>query len=189
MQAKLSQNSKKNVAVIVAVSLVLGIMIGLGFQTTEAQLTDPRLGAKTPKSYGAATAGIICGDRLCSEPQEHGWDIEEDHIIGHIDRNDPAAPGVKILGLDKYRPSTNKQDAITYKITYRVFAGEDDLKDIKILVKTDMGTWDFGITSLNKLSSSVNVARVKVLDPDSITGEIVGYTITGSTDPTGKYPR
>ena len=116
-------------------------------------------------------------------------DIEEDHIIGHIDRNDPAAPGVKILGLDKYRPSTNKQDAITYKITYRVFAGEDDLKDIKILVKTDMGTWDFGITSLNKLSSSVNVARVKVLDPDSITGEIVGYSVTGPTDRTAKYLR
>ena len=188
MQAKLSQNSKKNVAAIVAVSLVLGIMIGWGFQTTEAQLTDPRLGAKTPKSYGAATAGIICGDRLCSEPQ-HGWDIEEDHIIGHIDRNDPAAPGVKILGLDKYRPSTNKQDAITYKITYRVFAGEHDLKDIKILVKTDMGVWDFGISSLNKLSSSVNVARVKVLDPDSITGEIVGYSVTGPTDRTGKYLR
>jgi len=188
MQAKLSQNSKKNAAAIVAVSLVLGIMIGLGFQTTEAQLTDPRLGAKTPKQYGAATAAMICGDRLCDEPQQ-GWDIEETDKIGNIDRNDPDAPEVKLLGVDKYRPSTNKQDAITYKITYRVFAGEHDLKDIEVRVKTDMGVWDFGISSLNKLSSSVNVARVKVLDPDSITGEIIGYSITGPTDRTAKYLR
>ena len=188
MWTKITQNSKKNVAAIVAVSLVFGIMIGLGIQTTEAQLTDPRLGAQTPKSYGSATANVVCGDRLCSEPQQV-MDIEEDDPIGEIDRNDPAAPHAEVIQIDKYRPSTNKQDAITYKITYRLTAGQHDLKDIQIHAVTDMGTWDFEISSLNALSSSINVARVKALDPDSITGEIVGYTITGATDPTGKYPR
>jgi len=188
MKVNTFQNSKKNVAAIVAVSLVFGIMIGLGIQTTEAQLTDPRLGAHTPKSFGSATSGIICGDRLCSEPQQI-MDIEETHIIGEIDRNDPAAPHTELIQIASYKASTNKQDAITYKITYRLTGGQHDLKDIQIRAVTDMGVWDFEISSLNALSSSVNVARVKALDPDSITGEIVGYTVTGGTDPTGKYPR
>ncbi len=175
MKANTLQNSKKNVAAIVAVSLVFGIMIGLGIQTTEAQLTDPRPGAHTPKSYGSST-GTVCGDRLCSEPQQV-MDVEETDRIGEIDRNDSAAPSTELISIDKYKPSSNKQDAITYKITYRLTAGQEDLEDIQIRAVTDMGVWDFKISSLNSLSSSINVARVKALDPDSITGEIIGYTI------------
>ena len=190
MKANTLQNSKKNVAAIVAVSLVVGLMIGVedSYQK-KSEITETRPGAQSPKKpFGSSTQGIVCGDRLCSEPQQV-MDIEEDDRIGEIDRNDPAAPHAEVIGLDKYRPSTNKQDAITYKITYRLTAGQHDLKDIQIHAVTDMGTWDFEISSLNALSSSVNVARVKALDPDSITGEIVGYTITGATDPTGKYLR
>ena len=188
MRAKITQNSKKNVAAIVAVSLVFGIMIGLGIQTTDAQLTDPRPGAQTPKSFGSATSNIVCGDRLCSEPQQV-MNIEEDDRIGEIDYNDPAAPHAEVISIDKYRPSTNKQDAITYKITYRLTGGQEDLKDIHIRATTDIGTWDFEISSLNALTSSINVARVKALDHDSITGEIIGYTVTGPADPTGQFPR
>ncbi len=176
MKVNTLQNSKKNVAAIVAVSLVFGIMIGLGIQTTEAQLTDARPGAQTPKSYGSTTSGTVCGDRLCSEPQQV-MDIEETDRIGEIDRDDPAAPHAELISIDKYKPSTNKQDAITYKITYRLTSGQEDLVDIQIRAVTDMGVWDFEISSLNALSSSINVARVKALDPDSITGEIIGYTI------------
>jgi len=176
MKVNTFQNSKKNVAAIVAVSLVFGIMIGLGIQTTEAQLTDPRLGAQTPQSFGSATSNIVCGDRLCSEPQQV-MDIEETDRIGEIDRNDSAAPHAELISIDKYKPSTNKQDAITYKITYRLTSGQEDPVDIQIRAVTDMGVWDFEISSLNALSSSINVARVKALDPDSITGEIIGYTI------------
>jgi len=44
MCANITKNSKKNVAAIVAVTLVFGMMIGLGVQTTEAQLADPQFG-------------------------------------------------------------------------------------------------------------------------------------------------
>ena len=175
MCANITQNSKKNVAAIVAVSLVFGIMLGLGIQTTEAQKYAPQFGDRDVRPATMYNQQVM--------------DIEEDDPIGEIDRNDSAAPHAEVIQIDKYRPSTNKQDAITFKITYRITAGQHDLKDIQIHAVTDMGTWDFEISSLNALSSSINVARVKALDPDSITGEIVGYTITGSTDPTGKYPR
>jgi len=183
-------NSRKNVAAIVAVTLVLGIMIGLSVPASDAQLTQPRLGAKTPKSFGAATSGIVCGDRLCSEANQI-MDVEDNTPIGSIDRSDPSAPHAKLIQIQKYRENTNKQDAITYKITYRITAGSDNLRNIQIHAVTDVGTWDFEVDSLNALKSSVQVARVKALDPDSITGEIVGYTISGPTSsgPGGTGPR
>ncbi len=190
MSKAMSLNSRKNVAAIVAVSLVLGIMIGLSVQASDAQLTQPRLGAKTPKSFGAATSGIVCGDRLCSEAN-NVMDIEETHTIAEIDRNDPSAPSAKLIQIAKFRESTNNQEAITYKITYRLTAGSDNLRNIQIHAKTDVGEWNFEVESLNALKSSVNVARVKALDPDSITGEIVGYEISGPTSsgPAGTGPR
>ncbi len=170
MQTNITQNSKKNVAVIVAVSLVFGIMIGLGIQTSDAQTGTPNTLTKSYKPQ------VVCGDRLCSEPQ-HAMNVEETHIIGEMDRSDPASPSTELISIDKYGPNTYQQDAVTYKITYRLTAGQEDLEDIQIRATTDMGIWDFKISSLNAESSSVNVARVKALDPDSITGEIIGYII------------
>jgi len=187
MITKNTVNSKKNIAVFVAVSLVFGIMIGLGIQTSNAQgdefVANPT--QKSPKSYGSATADKFCGERLCTDPPM-GFNIEEDHTIGEIDYDDPAAPSAELISISKYKPSTNKQDAITYKITYRLIAGEVDLKDIQIRAISDMGVWNFEISSLNAISSSVNVVRIKALDPDSIHGGIIGYTITG---PTGQFER
>lgn len=191
MSKTMNLSSRKNVAAIVAVTLVLGIMIGLSVPASDAQLTQPRLGAKTPKSFGAATSGIVCGDRLCSE-SVHTMDIEEDTPIGDIDLNDPAAPTAKLLQIQKYKAShAVGRDAITYKITYQLTAGSENLRNIQIHAISDVGEWNFSVESLNALKSSINVARVKALDPDSITGEIVGYEISGPTSsgPGGTAPR
>ncbi len=58
----------KYLALLVSLPLFVGIMIGMSIQISAAQLDEPRLGAAVPpKSYGSATAGIVCGDRLCSD--------------------------------------------------------------------------------------------------------------------------
>jgi len=170
MKVNTYQYSKKNVAAIVAVTLVFGMMIGFGIQTTEAA-------PLAPKSYGSATSGIVCGDKLCNGQPQQVMNIDEAHIIGEIDRNDSTAPHAEVISIEKYGPNTYKQDAITYKITYRLTSGQEDLVDIQIRATTDMGVWDYEISSLNSHSSSINVARLKALDPNSISGEIIGYTI------------
>ncbi len=176
-------------ASVVVVSVAFGLIIGMSIQISEAQLTQKRIGPMTPKAYGPSTAGIVCGDRLCGETQ-HTMDIEEDTPIGEIDLNDPAAPHAKLLQIQKYKASNVAgRDAITYKITYQLTAGSENLRNIQIHAKTDVGEWNFSVESLNALKSSVNVARVKALDPDSITGEIVGYTITGPTSSDPNAPR
>ena len=188
MKANTLQNSKKNVAAIVAVSLVFGIMIGVSIQTTEAQQGNLSPGSVYLGVEPAPPVYKPCYTRGCAGLPQY-IDIEETDKIGEINRNDPAAPSVELINIAKYRPSTNKQDAITFKITYRLTAGEDYLKDIEIRATSDVGVWDFEISSLNKGKSSVNVIRIKAMDADSITAEIIGYTITGSTDPTGQFLR
>jgi len=113
------------------------------------------------------------------------FDIEEDTSIGAIGEDDASAPTVKLISIDKYRESTNRQGDITYRITFSLTAAADNLRNIEFQIKSDIGTIDFEIASLNALKSSVNVVRVKAIDPDSITGEIIGYSITGPTSPDG----
>ncbi len=184
MSKAMNLNSKTSVAAIVAVSLVFGIMIGLSVPASEAQLTDPRLGAKTPKSFGAATAGIVCGDRLCNE-SVHTMDVEEDTPIGEITSDDSHTPTVSNIIIDRYRAST-AQENISYRITFTVTSGDIDLRNIELEVQSDIDRTEFEIASLNALKSSVNVIRIKAIDPDSINGGITGYSMTGPTsDPAG----
>lgn len=179
MQTNITKNSRKNVAVIAAVSVVFGVMIGLGIQTSDALLpTDPNYGLIDPR-FGVDIHRTV----------EMVMAVEETDTIEEMDHTDPVAPSGKVVSIHKYKASPNKHDVITYKITYRVSAGAADLKDIQIHAVTDMGEWDYEISSLNAGSSSINVAMLKALNPDSITGEIIGYTVTGPTDRTAQFPR
>ena len=171
------------VAITGILAFVAGLSTAMSFDTADAAA-----GEGNPLLRTGSAGSPVCGDRLCSEPQSV-IDIEEENSIGSIRQEDSSAPTAELISIDKYMASTNKQDAITYKITFRMTAGTEDLKNIVINVKSDMGNSDFEISSLNKLSSSVNVIRVKALDADSITGEIIGYSLTGPTDPIGQFPR
>jgi hypothetical protein len=177
-------NSKAKLAAVAILPMFIGIMIGMSLEAAEAGvgagLTDKRIGAKTPKNYGAMTSGIVCGDRLCSEATP-SMDIEEHHEIQYLDEHDPETPTTKLIDIRKYKPSTNKADAITYIITYSLTAGTEDLENIQIHVSSDVQEDTYTIGSLNSLKSSVNVIRIKALDPDSIDGGIVSYSVVPPT--------
>ncbi len=133
--------NKKIMATLAILPLFFGIMIGVSIQASDAQMsggiTDPRLGAQTPKSYGSATAGIVCGDRLCSEASP-AFDVEENHEVTLIEEHDETTPTAKLIDIRKYKPSTNKGDAITYIITYSVTAGTERLENIQVHVSSDI---------------------------------------------------
>jgi len=177
-------NSKAKLAAVAVLPLFIGLMIGMSVEAIEAQvgegLTDKRIGAKTPKNYGAMTSGIVCGDRLCADATP-SMDIEEHNEILYLDEHDPETPTTKLIDIRKYKPSSNKADAITYIITYSITAGTERLENIQVHVRSDVQEDTYTIGSLNALSSSVNVVRVKALDPDSIDGGIVSYSVAPPT--------
>jgi len=177
-------NNKKIMATLAILPLFFGIMIGMSIQASDAQMsggiTDPRLGAQTPKSYGSATAGIVCGDRLCNEATP-AFDVEENHEITLIDEHDESTPTAKLIDIRKYKPSTNKGDAITYIITYSITAGTERLENIQVHVSSDVTQETYNIGSLDSFKTSKNVARIMALDADSIDGGIVSYVVAPPT--------
>ncbi len=182
-------NSNLKVAMIAGfVGLIAGISIAT-IDTATAQMlkpTSPDISRLSPKSFGSATAGIVCGDRLCNEPQPD-FDIEDDTPIGIVD-NDAHTPSVSNVIIDKLRPSSS-QDNISYRITFTVTSGDIDLRNIELEVQSDIDRTEFEISSLNSLKSSVNVIRIKAIDPDSINGGITGYSLTGPTSSDPNAPR
>ncbi len=177
------QKQTKIIALAVFAAAIAGIAAATTVESVQAQTlnpTSPDIQRLSPKSFGSKTAGIVCGDQLCSAAT-HSMNIEDETPVGEITTPSGDAPTAKLISIDRYRPSTNQQDAITYKITFSVTAGTDDLRDIHINAHSDVDNEDFSISSLNALKSSVNVIRIKALDADSIQGEIVGYSVTGPT--------
>jgi len=104
-------------------------------------------------------------------------DIEEDTPIGSITDDAAHAPTAKLISIDKYESKSYSNADITYTITFELIAGDTNLKDIQINVRSDVDNFGFSVSSLNADSSSVNVIRVHAMDPDSITGEIIGYSL------------
>ena len=190
-------NSKAKLAAVAVLPLFVGIMIGMSFESIEAQvnaqvgggLTDKRIGAMTPKNYGAMTSGIVCGDRLCGDATP-SMDVEEHHEITYIDSHDPETPTAKLIDIRKMKASTNKQDAVVYVITYSVTAGIERLENIQVHVRSDLQEDTYNIGSLDALKSSVNVIRIQALDPDSLDGGIVSYSVVPPThDPRDPKPQ
>jgi len=178
-------NNKKIMATLAILPLFFGIMIGMSINISEAQvggnpLTQPRLGAQAPQQFGSATAGIVCGDRLC-DTATPAFDVEETHEITFIDEHDEDTPTAKLISIQKKRESTNKQDAIVHIITFSITAGKTNLENIGIHVSSDVDASDFNIKSLQSFKSSVNVIRIMALDADSIDGGITGYSLAPST--------
>ncbi|QUC64075.1 hypothetical protein NsoK4_06390 [Nitrosopumilus sp. K4] len=56
---------KKASTIFLAITLVAVMVVGFDMESADAKKAS---GTFNPK-YGSATAGIVCGDRLCSEPE------------------------------------------------------------------------------------------------------------------------
>jgi len=158
-------------ALLAILPLFVGIIIGISIQTSQAQLTDPRPGAQTPGSFGAATAGIVCGDRLCSEstpvaPMPPVIRIQQESMPDFM-------PSLGFKSLSKFAGDSSN----TYAIEFTVTAAEKGLMNIKIICKSDVETIATDVSALSALTTTTNVIRIKAMDPDSITGEIISFQI------------
>jgi len=185
------QKQSKIIAVAGMLAVIAGIAVATTIEQAEAQMNPVNPNAPTVGAFGQKTAGIVCGDRLCSEVVSK-IDIQDNTPIGIIDNESSDAPTVQLISIDRYKSAPYAGEAgISYKITFSMTGGDTNLRDIQIHVQSDLDTFDYEVSNLNALSSSVQVLRIHAIDPDSITGEIVGYSLTGPTSsgPGGTGPR
>lgn len=184
----------KAITIAAVLPLFVGAMIGMSMESSDAQMlkpTHPDVKRLSPKSFGSQ--GIVCGDQLCQPGMDDRFirpvtgpdktpamDVEDERIK-YIDKHDESTPTAKVIDIRKYKPSTNKADAVTFSVTYSVTAGTERLENIHVHASSDMEDETYVISSLNALKSSVNTIRIKALDPDSLDGGIVSYTIAPPT--------
>jgi len=182
------QKQQKMIALASILAIVASITVVSTLDQVQAVQSEPTSAEITkviePKRYGSATD--VCGDRLCSEAASK-IDIEHDTPIGSLDSEDSNAPYATLISIDKYRSAPFAGEiGISYRVTYKVTAGDTNLRDIQIHGQSDIDTIDTSISSLNAFSSSVQVIRIHAIEADSISGKIVSYSLTG---PTGGPPR
>jgi len=180
----------KAIAIAGVLPLFVGALIGMSMESSDAQMlkpTHPDVKRLSPKSFGSQ--GIVCGDQLCKPGMDvrfvgpdktPAMDIENERIK-YLDKHDDSTPTVKLVDIRKYKPSSNKADAVTYIITYSVTSGTERLENIHVHASSDVEEDTYVISSLNALKSSINTIRIKALDPDSIDGGIVSYSIAPPT--------
>ena len=156
--------------------LFVGVLIGMSFQTYDAEAITAKgsQGLTSPKSYGSATSGIVCGDRLCSE-------------IGTPSASMPSVLEVIDADMPSYMPTMDFKETYgfhndaddTYAIRFGFTAGDRDLKNIIIECKSDVFTHEIVIANLKAFESAAGFSRIKALDPASITGSIVAFELAG----------
>ena len=180
----------KAIAIAGVLPLFVGALIGMSMESSDAQMlkpTHPDVKRLSPKSFGSQ--GVVCGDQLCKPGMDvrfvgpdktPAMDVENERIK-YLDKHDESTPTTKLVDIRKLKESTNKQDAITYIVTYTVTAGNERLENIYVHASSDVEEDTYVISSLNALKSSVNVIRIKALDPDSLDGGIVSYSIAPPT--------
>ncbi len=158
-------------ALLAILPIFAGIMIGMSIQISQAQLDEPRPGARTPSSFGSATAGIVCGDRLCSDstpaaPMPPTVRVIEDTMPEYM-------PTLGFVSMNKFSGDSPH----TYAVVFTVTAGKLNLENIKILCKTDVDTLETSVTSLSAFTTTKNMIRIQAMDPASITGGIISFQI------------
>jgi len=180
----------KAIAIAGVLPLFVGALIGMSMESSDAQMlkpTHPDVKRLSPKSFGSQ--GVVCGDQLCNPGMQlrfvgpdktPAMDVENESIK-YLDKHDENTPTSNLISIQQIKSGSSKAGAVTYIITYSVTAGNERLENIHVHGRSDMQEDTYVISSLDALKSSINTVRIKALDPDSIDGGIVSYSIAPPT--------
>jgi len=164
---------KKYLALLTILPIFTAIIVVNNIGTSDALEATGSPATVAPKSYGAATEGIVCGDRLCSDVTPTA---QPPTVLEVVEADMPGY----MPSLDLKDMYTFKRDARdTYAVMFSVTAGNTDLENIIIQCKSDIFAHEIVIESLKAFESATGMSRVKALDPTTITGEIVAFQLAG----------
>jgi len=162
----------KYIALLAILPIFATIIVANNIGTSDAAVAKGSPGLLAPGSFGAATAGIVCGDRLCSDSTPVApmpmtiTVVEEDSMPDYM-------PSLGLKSLSKFMSDSPN----TYSVAFTVTAAEKNLENIKIICKTDVETIETTVARLAALTTTTNVVRILAMDPASITGEIISFQI------------
>ncbi len=180
----------KAIAIAGVLPLFVGALIGMSMESSDAQMlkpTHPDVKRLSPKSFGSQ--GVVCGDQLCKPGMQlrfvgpdktPAMDVESESIK-YLDKHDANTPTSNLISIQQIKSGSSKGSAVTYIVTYSVTAGNERLENIHVHARSDLHEDTYVISSLDALKSSINTIRIKALDPDSLDGGIVSYSIAPPT--------
>ena len=153
-------NKTKYWMLLGTVPLFVGILIGMSVQTIEGQLESlqPRAGEGSfEEQYPTPTA-------------------PKPTVLNVLTQTMPSyMPSLEFI--DMYMFDRLQRD--TYAVMFTVTAGDQDLENTIIEVKSDVFVHEIVINSLKAFESTEGLSRVRALDPTTITGEIVAFQLAG----------
>ena len=160
------QNHTKIIAVAGMLAVIAGIALATTMEQAQAQTVNPvNPNAPTAKAFGAKTAGIVCGDRLCSDV-ESKIDIQDNTPIGILDNESSDAPSARLISIDRYKSAPYAGEAgISYKITFSITAGDTNLRNIMIHAQSDLDSFDYEVFSLKNFDDR---SFVDIVGPECI---------------------
>ena len=129
--------------------------------------TTGGVGATTPKAFG--TSGQTCGQGPCIGTLGGESGIIDETKMTPVE----GGPFVKLTQVNK--ASANSENL--YKVTYDVFAGEKDVVDLFLLVKSDNGKVSTNIAGISAGASSITTTLITASDPASITVDVLRWNI------------
>jgi len=117
-----------------------------------------------------ANSDKVCGDRLCSEPAQHVAKVSkvaEKPLPGHV----PMIQTVEAFHFD----ASGAPHA--YIAVFKVTAGDANLSNVQVLVKSDIDQFDTQIDGLFAGENTDVVTHVHALDPTTITARVASYQL------------
>ena len=162
---------KKYWALLAILPIFAAMIVANNIGTSDAAVATGSPGLVTPKSYGSATEGIVCGDRLCSDstpaaPMPPVVRVQEESMPDFM-------PSLGFVSMGKFSGDSPN----TYAVVFTVTAGKANLENIKIVCYTDVETLETSVSSLTALTTAKNMIRIQAMDPSSIRGEIISFQI------------
>jgi len=163
-------NQKIKYAGLIAILPLFMVAIAPDYlESADATKAQGSPGNSSPSSFGAKTAGIVCGDRLCSETASTTA-ITTEVTYEEMPEFMPTIKTVKVSNF-------SGESEFTFNAVYEVTAGEKNLENIMIHVQSDADSMDININGLFAHDNAINVVKIKAMDPMTINAKIVGFQL------------
>ncbi len=109
-------------------------------------------------AFGDKTKHIVCGDKLCSE-------IDDKTVTKKVKETNPEGPYVEQFGISALGENM-------YKVTFTVYAGNEDLQDELLQVSSDISQKEAQIPNLFADSYAYVPVLIQADDPSTISAEL-----------------
>ncbi len=127
-------------------------------------------GEQATYQYGIRTQSIVCGDHLCN-PSKTVSAVNPENVQTQVETAPEHMPTLHIMSAHNYL----NHEPNAYIVSVKVKAGDTNLKNVVVNVKSDVSNNGGIITSLFATDDTVLVVRVTAMDPASIHASISGF--------------